>query len=385
MSDRAAPSFALVLLLALPGPLFSQIKYGETPGAAERRTLLLRDFKPRVTLRAEAHPVQRARFPVIDIHSHLNDAMGINPDRIPPAEAVAMMDRCNIQKICILTGMWGEKLQKVLDEMVKPYPDRFAVFTQIDWSRAGEPDFVPAMVKQIDDSVRRGARGLKVLKDLGLQDRDGSGKLLPVDDPRLDPIWEECGRLGIPVAIHTADPEAFFQPADGTNELYEALAGNPTWAFSDRSKFPPFHELLDEQQRLFARHPKTTFIALHMASWPENLDYVSQLLERHPNVFVEFGARQQELGRQPRRTKRLFMDYQDRVLFGTDYSVSDAMYRNHFRWLETADEYFEPWEYPFLGRWLIYGLELPDSVLEKIYHRNAEGILGQFKGVGGSR
>jgi predicted TIM-barrel fold metal-dependent hydrolase len=385
MCDRAAASFALVLLLALPGPLFSQIKYGETPGAAERRTLLLRDFKPRVMLRAGVHPVQRARSPVIDIHSHLNDAMGINPDRIPPAEAVAMMDRCNIQKICILTGMWGEKLQKVLDEMVKPYPDRFAVFAQIDWSRAGEPGFVPAMVKQIDDSVRRGARGLKVLKDLGLQDRDASGKLFPVDDPRLDPIWEECGRLGIPVAIHTADPEAFFEPADGANELYEALAGNPTWAFSDRSKFPPFRELLDEQVRLFARHPKTTFIALHMASWPENLDYVSQLLERHPNVFVEFGARQQELGRQPRRTKRLFMDYQDRILFGTDYSVSAEMYRNHFRWLETADEYFEPVDYPFLGRWMIYGLELPDSVLEKIYRRNAERILGQFQGAVGSR
>jgi predicted TIM-barrel fold metal-dependent hydrolase len=167
--------------------------------------------------------------------------------------------------------------------------------------------------------------------------------------------------------------------------LYEALAGNPTWAFSDRSKFPPFRELLDEQVRLFARHPKTTFIALHMASWPENLDYVSQLLERHPNVFVEFGARQQELGRQPRRTKRLFMDYQDRILFGTDYSVSAEMYRNHFRWLETADEYFEPVDYPFLGRWMIYGLELPDSVLEKIYRRNAERILGQFQGAVGSR
>jgi predicted TIM-barrel fold metal-dependent hydrolase len=311
--------------------------------------------------------------------------MGINPDRIPPAEAEAMMDHCNIQKICILTGMWGEKLDKVLEEMVKPYPNRFAVFTQIDWSRAGEPDFVPAMVKPIYESVRRGARGLKVLKDLGLEDRDASGRLFRVDDPRLDPIWKECGRLGIPVAIHTADPEAFFEPADGTNELYEALAGNPTWAFSDRSKFPSFRELLDEQRRLFERHPKTTFIALHMASWPENLDYVSSLLDSCPNVMVEFGARQGELGRQPRRARRFFEQYQDRVMFGTDYSLSEAMYRNHFRWLETGDEYFEPWDFPWLGRWMIYGMELPDTVLEKVYHKNAERILSQFRDLGDKR
>lgn len=375
---------ALFSLLATPGLMFGQIKYGETPGAVQKKTLLLRDFKPRSMLRVDAHPVQRAKFPVIDVHSHLNDAMGINPDQIPPAKAIEVMNRCNIQKVCILTGMWGEKLQKVLDQMVKPYPDRFLVFTQLDWSRAKEPDFARAMVKQIDDAVARGARGLKVLKDLGLEDRDKSGKLIPVDDARLDPIWEECGRLGLPVAIHSADPEAFFQPADGTNELYEALIGSPTWQFSDPKRFPRHSEILQAQQRLFARHPKTTFIALHMASWPENLDYVSSLLGRYPNVVTEFGARQGELGRQPRRARRLLLEYQDRILFGTDYEVSEGMYRSHFRWLETADEYFQPWD-PDLGRWMIYGLDLPDSVLEKVYHRNAERILGQFQGAAGRR
>jgi predicted TIM-barrel fold metal-dependent hydrolase len=371
----------MLILLGRPGLIHSQIKYGERPGAAQRKTLLLRDFKPRAMLDVAAHPVERAKFPVIDVHSHLNDAMGINPNQIAPAKAIEIMDHCNIQKICILTGMWGEKLQKVIDQMVKPYPDRFVVFTQLDWSRVNEPEFGRLMVQQIDDAAGRGARGLKVLKDLGLEVRDKSGKLIAVDDARLDAIWEECGRLGLPVAIHSADPVAFFEPADGTNEQYEALAGNPTWQFSDRTKFPRHIDILQAQQRLFARHPMTTFIALHMASWPENLDYVSSLLDRHPNVAVEFGARHAELGRQPRRARRFFLEYQDRILFGTDYEVSEAMYRNHLRWLETDDEYFEQWDYPFLGRWMIYGLGLPDSVLEKVYHLNAERILGQFKGA----
>jgi predicted TIM-barrel fold metal-dependent hydrolase len=358
-----------------------QIKYGVMEDATEKRTLLLRDSRPRPMLHVETHRVIRAKFQVIDVHSHVNDAMGIDPDHLPPSKVIEIMDQCNVQTICILTGMWGNKLQKVMDEMVKPYPGRFMVFTQLDWSKVNDADFSRKMIEQIRDAVHRGARGLKVLKDLGLEVCDSSGKLLRVDDSRLDPIWEECGRQGMPVAIHSGDPEAFFQPVNETNEQYEELIGQPTWQFSDRRRYPSLPEILEAQKRVFLKHPNTTFVALHMASWPENLDYVSNLLDSCPNVMVEFGARQAELGRQPRRAGRFFREFQDRILFGTDYTVSEEMYRSHFRWLETGDENFEHWDYPSLGRWMIYGLELPESILEKVYHLNAERVFRKFNGI----
>jgi predicted TIM-barrel fold metal-dependent hydrolase len=222
--------------------------------------------------------------------------------------------------------------------------------------------------------VRRGARGLKVLKDLGLGVRDKTGKFITVDDPRLDPIWEECGRLGIPVSIHVTDPEAFFYPADASNERYEELTEHPDWSFSS-PQFPSKQSILEARNRVFARHPHTTFIALHMGNWPENLDYVGQVLDRYPNTYVEFGAREAELGRQPRRSREFFLKYQDRIMFGTDNGPEEEMYRNYFRWLETADEYFDYWGYPGQGRWKIYGMELPSPVLEKVYHLNADKLF----------
>jgi predicted TIM-barrel fold metal-dependent hydrolase len=201
-----------------------------------------------------------------------------------------------------------------------------------------------------------------------------------VDDPRLDPVWEECGRLGIPVSIHVSDPEAFFHPIDNKNERYEELTEHPDWSFYG-SQFPSKESILAARDRVIARHPHTTFVALHVANWPENLGYVSRLLDQYPNVMTEFGAREAELGRQPRRAREFFLKYQDRIMFGTDNEVTEEMYRNHFRWLETGDEYFDYWGYPGQGRWKIYGMELPDSVLEKIYHLNAERMFGNFKGT----
>jgi predicted TIM-barrel fold metal-dependent hydrolase len=370
----------LPLLLAFAGTLWAQ---GQAPTAQkmeQKNTLLLRDFQPKSMLHAPVHNVYRARFPVIDVHNHVNDARTPDKERIPPAKVVEMMDNCNLQKIVILTGGWGEALQKVVDQMVKPYPDRFTVFVQLDWTNLDAPDFAQQMVRQIDDAVARGARGLKITKELGLRVRYKSGKLLTVDDPRLDPIWAECGWLGIPVAIHVTDPEAFFHPLDATNERFEELIDNPDWSFYG-PQFPSKESIIEARDRMFAKHPSTIFISLHVGNWPEDLDYVSDLLNRHPNVAVEIGARVAELGRQPRRARRFFLEYQDRILFGTDFSVSEEMYRNHFRWLETADEYFDYWAAPEQGRWKIYGIDLPDEVLEKVYHRNAERIFSQFKGL----
>jgi predicted TIM-barrel fold metal-dependent hydrolase len=339
--------------------------------------LLLRDFRPRSMLKVPAHAVERAAFPVIDVHNHVNDARG--GSRLPLPELLARMDRVNVARLVILTGAWGDRLQKVLDEMVKPHPERFTVFTQLDWSRVDEPGFGEAMAGQVRDAVARGARGLKILKELGLGVRENRGSLLAVDDPRLDPVWAECGRLGIPVAIHTSDPDAFFEPRDARNERWDELGRHPDWSFHGPG-FPPKRELLDARNRVFARHPATTFIALHVANHPEDLDDASSVLDRYPNVVVETGARQAELGRQPRRAREFFLRYQDRILFGTDARPEETMYRNWFRWLETADEHFEYWDHPQQGRWHIYGVDLPREVLEKVYRRNAERVLGLAAG-----
>ena len=357
-----------------------EVGYHAAADAEQKKTLLLRDFHPVSMLHAPAHNVDKAKYYVIDVHNHVNDAQGID-EHMPPERVIQIMDNTNVKTVVILTGMWGDKLQRVIDEMVKPHPGRFIVFSQIDFSKIDDPNFSQEMVTQLDDSVRRGSRGLKQLKDLGLVDRDKSGKLIAIDDPRLDPIWEEAGRLGIPVSIHTSDPEAFFHPVDNTNERYEELTGHPDWSFYG-PQFPSKEELLAQRDRMFAKHPHTNFVALHVANWPENLDYVSNLLDKLPNVMIEFGAREAELGRQPKRAREFFIKYQDRIMFGTDNGMDEAMYRNHFRWLETSDEYFDYWGAPGQGRWKISGMGLPDSVLEKIYHNNAERLFGKFRGTG---
>ena len=351
--------------------------YNAAADADRKKTILLKDFHPEPTLHAAVHQIQRARFPVIDVHTHTNDAVGIG-DRVDPKEMVARMDRLNIKTIVILTGMWGDKLQTIIDNMVKPYPGRFIVFTQFDWSKINDPNFSQIMVRQIDNSVSRGARGLKVLKELGLGVRDQTGKLIAIDDPRLDPAWEECGRLGIPVFIHVADPEAFFHPVDARNERYEELIDHPDWSFYG-PRFPSMQELLAQRDRMFAKHPNTRFVALHFGSWPENLDFVEQTLKRFPNVMIETGAREGELGRQPKRTREIFLRYSNRIMFGTDEGAAETMYQNYFRWFETEDEYFLYAQYPLQGRWMIYGLGLPDEVLERVYHRNAEELFARFQ------
>ena len=214
----------LALLLCVPGARAqtagrrcasppAQIGYKSAAGAEQKKTLLLRDFHPVSMLHVPAHPVARAKYYVIDVHNHTNDALGIE-EHMPPERVIEIMNKTNVKTVVILTGMWGDKLQHVMDEMVKPYPGRFIVFTMMDWSKIDDPDFSQEMVRQLDDAVARGARGLKLLKDWGLGVRDKTGKLVAIDDPRMDPVWHECGRLGIPVSIHTGDPEAFFHPTD---------------------------------------------------------------------------------------------------------------------------------------------------------------------------
>ncbi|HSB61474.1 MAG TPA: amidohydrolase family protein [Vicinamibacteria bacterium] len=370
MSPWTSPLRALLPAAAL-------LALGAASGPAQ--DLLLRDFRPRSMLRVPAHEVLRARFPAVDFHNHAGDAHERGPSP-PPAELVALMDRLNLRTLVILTGAWGERLQRVIDERVKPYPGRFVVFTEPDWSRIDEPDFGERMAAQVRDAVSRGARGLKVKKELGLRVRDRGGRLVTVDDPRLDPMWAECGRLGIPVAIHVSDPDAFFEPVDAANERYDELMEHPDWSFHGPG-FPSKASILEARDRVFARHPGTTFVALHVANRPEDLEAAGAVLDRHPNVLTETGARQAELGRQPRRAREFFLRHQDRILFGTDHGPSEGMYRSWFRWLETADEHFDYWNAPAQGRWTIYGLDLPPEVLAKVYRGNAERLFARYKGV----
>lgn len=374
-ADRAPPA------LASAAPDAGDAGFDLAPGPALR----LADFRPRSMLHAPAHQVPRARFPVVDFHQHVNDAFKDGALAYPPDKLVAMMDAINLRTLVILTGPpAGPDLDRLMDTLVRPFPGRFVLFTQVPWHRFEERRFVQRTVEDLRRAVARGVRGLKVLKELGLYVRDKAGKLVAIDDPRFDPIWRECGRLGIPVAIHSGDPEAFFTPTDRHNERLEELWMNPDWSFQGRD-FPKLPALLEARDRVIARHPGTTFVALHVGGWPENLDYVSQLLTRHRNVHVELGARQAELGRQPRRARQFFIEHQDRVLFGTDFWPEPSMYANHFRWLETADEYFPYHNHPEQGRWMIYGVELPDAVLEKIYHRNAERLLKLAEPPSGGR
>jgi predicted TIM-barrel fold metal-dependent hydrolase len=246
------------------------------------------------------------------------------------------------------------------------------VFCQIDYSRIDEPNY---LIESVDRAHEAGAKGVKVLKDLGLTVHDRSGKVLRIDDARLDCVWERAGELGLPVAIHAADPDAFFARIDRHNERYQELVVHPDWSYFDRG-FPSKAELLAQRNNVFQRHPGTQFWGLHMANHPEDLDEVTEWMERYANLMLELGGRIAELGRQPRRAARFLTQFQDRVMFGMDTKLTTDAYRTYFRFLETEDEYFEYPGYPWQGSWKIHGLNLPKEVLKKIYHDNAARELG---------
>ena len=357
---------------------------GARPGA-----LPLTEFEPRSMLHVRETRVPRARFPVIDFHTHVSPRRRAQPPALPPAQIVATMDSVNLQTMVNLTGGTAEILAATVAAFDRAFPRRFVSMTEPSWARAGEPGYAAWQADDVAKAKAAGAVGVKVLKTLGLYLRDGGaqGKLVAVDDARFDPMWDACGRLGLPVAIHVGDPEAFFLPIDRFNERYEELHAHPDWSFHGRD-FPPLEDILSARDRVFGRHPKTTFVALHVGHWAENLAAVGEMLDKFPNVHVEIGARIGELGRQPRASARFFDRYQDRILFGTDavplgketpqQIFGEDLYRIYYRFLETEDEYFDyaPAPVPPQGRWRIYGLALPEQILRKVYHQNAERVLG---------
>jgi predicted TIM-barrel fold metal-dependent hydrolase len=285
-----------------------------------------------------------------------------------------VMDACGVEKLVNITMKTGQAAIDSIDRFHRAAPDRFASFGWMDWSGIERADFIQLSMDRLERLVEHGACGIKFWKDLGLTVRDASGALLRIDDERLAPLFDKAAELKIPVMFHTSDPDAFFTPIDRFNERYEELAAHPDWSFYG-SQIPKA-SLLEQRDRVFARHPKTTFVAAHLAESSENLGYVAKLLDSNPNLYVDISARTPELGRQPYTARKFMLKYADRILFGTDLIPEVEMYRLYYRFLETDDEYFEyPSHASRQGRWNIYGIFLPEDVLRKVYRENALKLL----------
>jgi len=362
--------------------------------------LRLQDFRPVSMLHVTETHVSRPRFPVIDVHTHFTftasetkgvptgEAMSFNSTA---EAALAVMDRKGVKAVVNLTGGSGKGLEATLDAFDRKHPGRFWSCTEPSYGAWLDPRYPQIQADAVEAAARAGAKGLKILKTLGLglRERLTEGPLVKVDDARLDPMWEACAGHRLPVFMHVSDPEAFFLPIDCTNERWDELGNHPEWSFHGKD-FPSHRELMAARDRVLARHPRTLFVGLHVGHDAENLDFVSESLERFPNLHVELGARIGELGRQPRRARRFFEKHQDRIFFGTDavpppagdatpqQIFTDALYEIYYRFLESDDEYFDyaPAPVPPQGRWRIYGIALPDGILRKVYHENAERLLG---------
>ncbi len=365
----------------------------EEPQKAEHQPLALAEFAPRSMLQVRESHIDRAKFPLIDFHTHITRSaksvrgVALASDRAylgTPEELLAVMDRKNVRAMVNLTGGYDQGLADVVARYDKAFPGRFYTFTEPSYERLTSPGYPQLQAQAIEKAHQQGARGLKILKTLGLylRDRITSGELVKVDDPRFDPMWDACGQLNMPVAIHVSDPIAFFTATDRFNERYEELSNHPDWSFHGAG-FPSNAELLEARNRVFARHPRTQFVVLHVGNFAENLANVAENLDRFPNMSVDIAARIGELGRQPRTAREFFDKYQDRILFGTDATphgdefpqqvFKDQLYEIYYRFLETDDEYFDyaPAEIPPQGRWRIYGIDLPETILRKVYFENA--------------
>lgn len=332
--------------------------------------LSLSDFHPVSMLRTAAHEILKPRYPAIDYHNHL-DAQ--NPNGV-----LRIMDECGIEHIVNITMKVGDDAIKTIERYRQANTERFSTIGWMDWTGIECDDFIQVTLDRIDRLVEAGIVGFKIWKDLGLTVRDREGRLLRIDDERLAPIFDRCGELGIPVMVHIGDPEAFFLPIDANNERLEELSAHPDWSFYG-STFGKC-ELLAQRDRVFKRHRNTTFVAAHIAENSEDLANVTAMLEANPNVFVDISARVSELGRQPYSARRFFLRFADRILFGSDLVPEIDMYRLYYRFLETEDEYFDyPSHASRQGRWKVYGINLPDDVLRKVYRENALNLLAPFR------
>ncbi|MBU3024993.1 MULTISPECIES: amidohydrolase family protein [Zobellia] len=325
------------------------------------------DYNPKSTLVVPGHEITKAKYPFVDIHSHQRN-MGASRLK----SLVADMDALNEAVMVNLSGGSGSGLAESVDNVAKTYPNRFVVFANVDFDGAGKPGWTEKAVAQLEADIKNGAKGLKVFKSLGLRNVDNEGKRLAVDDERLDPIWAKCGELGVPVLIHSADPKSFWDDMDADNERWLELKTHPRRKRSDTDP-APWQQIIDEQHRMFKKHPNTKFINAHMGWYANNLQQLGRFLDEIPNMYVGIAAVIAELGRQPQNARQFFIKYQDRILFGKD-SWKPEEFPTYFRVLESNDEYF-PYYKKYHAFWAMYGLNLPDEVLKKVYYKNALALV----------
>ena len=367
-------SFAAIAAapLAAAGPLAAAALVAAAVGAAaplRAQDVTVTDYQPRNTLVVPENPVTRARFPFVDIHGHQNAGRMSAAD---VARLVAEMDELNMAVMVNLSGGSGERLAQGLANLAGRHPGRFVFFANADFRGVGAPGWGERAAAQLEEDVRSGASGLKIFKGLGMTNRDTDGNRIAVDDPRMAPLWEKAGELGIPVLIHSADPAEFWQPHDQFNERWLELKLRPR-RIRPPGQFPPFEQIIGEQHNLFRAHPNTNFIAAHLGWLGHDLTLLGQLLDEIPNMYVGLGAVVYELGRQPRFARQWLTQYQDRVLMGKD-SYNKEEFHTYFRVFETADDYFDYYR-RYHAFWQMYGLDLPDEVLRKIYYENAVRLV----------
>ena len=345
--------------------------------------MLLSDYRPRAKLVTHQTLVDNPRYPVFDAHNHLE----LFEDRWikdPPA-LLAAMQECGVAAVVDLDGAWGEDLAyRALDLFKARAPHRFHIFGGLDfdeWPARGDR-FGEWAARRVRAQAQRGVEGIKVWKTLGLRVTDQHGALVRINDPRLEPVWQAAEETGLKVNFHTADPVAFFDALDETNERWEELQAHPDWQFPS-PPFPPFLSLVEDMLDVVRRHPLVTFIGSHVGCYAEDLGWVGNAFEQCPNFYIDISARLAELGRQPYTARRFFIQYADRILFGLDSTIRPHNYRPYYRFLETDDEYF-PYSGanpPPVGRWNIYGIYLPDDVLRKVYWANAARLFNGDEGL----
>jgi predicted TIM-barrel fold metal-dependent hydrolase len=336
------------------------------------------DYRPRSTLVTAEHRVPRAKYPVVDFHGHPRGFE--SPEGL--AELGAAMDSLNVRVMIAANSLTGERLEEALAaiEASPAMGDRVRVMTGIDFEGVGTDGWVERTVASLEAAAGAGAVGIgEVGKGFGLSVEKPDGTRLRIDDPLLDPVWEAAARLGLPVFIHTADPAEFFQPLDHHNERWLELALFPHRRFPPE-EYPSFEQLIEERDNLFRRHPETTFVTAHLGWQANDLAALGRLLDEAPNVYTEIGAVLYDIGRQPRAAREFFVRYQDRILFGKD-SFQPGEYPYYWRVLETADEYFDYYR-DYHAFWKLYGVDLPDDVLRKLYYGNALRIVPGLPGDG---
>lgn len=345
-------------------------KFVDMVSAKAAVALPLSSFQPRSSLKTKEHLEERPRFPVIDYHNHL--------DSVAASDLLRIMDICEVEFLVNITMQTGDAALAQMDRLRAADRRRFATIGWMDWTGVERKDFAALTCDRLERMVEHGAVGIKFWKDLGLVLKDAQGALLRIDDQRFAPIFAKAAELRLPVMFHTADPDAFFDPITPENERYEELAAHPDWGFSDSPVTK--QDLLQQRNRVIARHPETQFVGAHLAESGEDLEALSELLETHANLQIDISARTPELGRQPYSARAFFLKYADRIVFGTDLLPDVAMYRGYYRFLQTADEYFSyPTHASGQGRWNIYGIFLPDDVLRKVYRENALKLLAPFR------